>query len=93
LVLARDWFATRQVSIPDDSETIEEIVTPRVSYTSTGKTKVEGKDELRSRGVGSPDGADAFCLTFARRPAIASGAAQGLNSRKGPLRREDTRRV
>lgn len=89
----RDWFMTLSVSIPDDSETIEEIVTPRVAYTSNGKTKVEGKDELRSRGVGSPDGADAFCLTFARRPAIATGLAQGLNSRKGPLKRKNTRRV
>lgn len=92
-MLARDWFMTRQVAMADDPETTEELVTPRVSYTSNGKTKVEGKDELRSRGVGSPDGADAFILTFARTPAIAAGAMSGRASIKGPLRRKDTRRV
>jgi hypothetical protein len=68
-------------------------VTPRVAYTSNGKTKVESKDELRSRGVGSPDGADAFCLTFARTGAIAAGSMGGGKSKKGPLKRKDTRRV
>jgi hypothetical protein len=31
---------------------------------STGKKKVEGKDEIKKRAA-SPDRADAFCLTFA----------------------------
>lgn len=92
-MLARDWFMTRVVAMAEDPETIEELVTPRVSYTSNGKTKIEGKDEMRSRGVGSPDGADAFCLTFARTGAIAAGAMGGRATKKGPLRRQNTRRV
>lgn len=90
---AAAWFRTRLVQMPDDPETIEELVTVRVAYTSAGKMKVESKDELRSRGVGSPDGGDAVCLTFAHSGAIASGAGAQMNSRKGALRREGTRRV
>jgi hypothetical protein len=95
--LARDWFMTKTVSFPDDAETIEELVSPTVAYNSQGNAKVEGKDEMRARGVlggRSPDGADAFCLTFARTGAISAGAMQG-KSRKGALRRDPkmTRRV
>jgi phage terminase large subunit len=93
--LGRDWFMTQAVSIPDDSETIEELVSPLVWYQSNGNAKVESKDEMRARGVlggKSPDGADAFLLTFARTSAVISGAMQG-KSRKGPLKRQNTRRV
>ena len=45
-----------------------------VSYgiKSDGKIKVESKDEMKKRGLPSPDGADAFVLTFAE-----VGAAEG----------------
>jgi len=43
--------------------------------------------------VGSPDGADAFCLTFAHSGAVAAGAGAALKSKAGPLRRTGTRRV
>jgi phage terminase large subunit len=91
--LCRDWFKTLKVSIPDDPETIEELAQPRVAFTSSGKTKVESKDEMRSRGVGSPDGGDAFVLTFARQGAIGAGAMAGDRSKKGPLKRRSSRRV
>ena len=32
---------------------------------STGKVQIESKDDMKKRGVRSPDVADAFCLTFA----------------------------
>ena len=37
---------------------------PKYSFTSTGKIKVESKDEMKKRYPRSPDVADAFCLTF-----------------------------
>jgi phage terminase large subunit len=90
---AAAWFRSLAVQMPDDPETIEELVTPRVAYTSNGKMKVESKDELRSRSVGSPDGADAFCLTFAWAGAVAAGLGKLMNSKSGPLKRQNTRRV
>jgi hypothetical protein len=93
---ARDWFMTRAVKFPkDDPKTVEELTTPSVVYQSNGNAKVESKDEMRARGAldgDSPDGADAFCLTFARTGAITAGAMQG-KSLKGPLRRPRMLRV
>lgn len=93
--LGRDWFMTQTVKFPDDPETVEELVTPTVAYMTNGNAKIESKDEMRARGAlggKSPDGADAFLLTFARTGAISAGAMQG-KSRKGALKRVNTRRV
>ena len=37
----------------------------RYGIKSDGKIKVESKDEMKKRGLPSPDVADAFVLTFA----------------------------
>ena len=51
--------------LPDNEILSKELVAPRYTFTSSGKLKVESKDEMRRRGVASSDVADAFCLTFA----------------------------
>lgn len=95
-IRARDWFMTLLCSIPDDPETIEELVAPLVAYRSDGNAKVESKDEMKARGIlggNSPDGADAFNLTFARTSAITSGSMTGSKSKKGALKRNSKGRV
>lgn len=93
----RDWFMTRMCSINDDIDTINELAAPKVAYQSNGNAKVESKDEIRARGVldgKSPDGADAFLLTFAYEPAVIAQAMMGTNkAQKGALKRKGTRRV
>lgn len=61
----RLWFESRNAFIPDDEIFIKELSSPHYSI-GTGKVKVESKDELREREpqIGSPDSADALCLTF-----------------------------
>ena len=41
------------------------MATVRCGIKSDGKIKVESKDEMKKRGLPSPDVADAFVLTFA----------------------------
>ena len=66
--------------LPDNELLAKELVAPRYTFTSSGKLKVERKDEMRRRsGAASPDIADALCLTF-------SGTA-GLVTRGGMSRR------
>ena len=48
----------------DDDETIGELTTPTYRIESNGRIKVESKDELKKRGVKSPNRADAWLLTF-----------------------------
>jgi hypothetical protein len=62
---AREWFEARDCRMPPDDGLIAELSLPRYAFTSAGKIKIEGKDEMRKRGLRSPDLADAFCLTFA----------------------------
>lgn len=62
---AREWFETRAVLIPDDEPLIAELVVPKYKIESSGKIKVESKDEMKKRGERSPNRADAFCLTLA----------------------------
>jgi hypothetical protein len=61
----REWFESRAVTIPRDDALIAELVSPKYKLESTGKMKVESKDDMKRRGVKSPNKADALCLTFA----------------------------
>lgn len=61
----REWFAGRDVSIPQDDTLIAELTSPLYTFSSTGKIIVESKADLKKRGMRSPDLADAFLLTFA----------------------------
>ena len=70
--LAREWFESRDVKIPEDENLIAELITPRYSFMSNGKIKVESKEQMKKRGHQSPDLADAFCLTFGSKGAFAN---------------------
>jgi len=80
--LGKEWFEMRDCTIPNQEELIDDLSKPRFSFLSNGKLKVEGKDEMKRRGLNSPDLADAFCLTFASRASIAtSGSRHKWNSK------------
>tara|TARA_R100000655_G_scaffold21660_2_gene44210 strand:+ start:34 stop:1431 length:1398 start_codon:yes stop_codon:yes gene_type:complete len=64
-MLCREWLEDRDCKLPKDDKLKSELTTPRYGFTSSGKVKIESKDEMRKRGQGSPDIADALCLTFA----------------------------
>ncbi len=63
---AKEWFEARDVNIPNDERLINELTSVRFNYSSSGKIKVESKDDLRRRlgRNASPDAADALMLTF-----------------------------
>ena len=57
-------FASGFITIPSDNELISQLATLRYRYDSQGRIKIEGKDEIRRRGLPSPDKADALMLSF-----------------------------
>ena len=61
----REWFGERNCSIPNDPVLISELSAPSYKLTSAGKIGVETKDEMKARGLKSPNAADALALTFA----------------------------
>lgn len=62
----REWLEERDCKLADDDALIGELTTAKYSVLSNGKIKVEGKDEMKRRGVNSPNRADAWLLTFAQ---------------------------
>lgn len=60
----REWLETRDCKLADDDETIAELTTPTYSILSNGRIQVERKDDMKKRGVKSPNRADAWLLTF-----------------------------
>lgn len=61
---ARKWLEKKNCKLFDDDVLVAELTLPKYAFTSSGKMKVESKDELKKRYPRSPDVADAFCLTF-----------------------------
>ena len=55
----------REILLPDDATLHQQMVTRRSEVSRTGKLGVESKDKMKSRGLDSPDRADAVmgCLS------------------------------
>lgn len=58
---ARKWVESRRVKLPHDDLLMDQLVDRYIVYDSTGRTWMESKEMLSSRGVHSPDRADAVC--------------------------------
>jgi len=69
---AKAWLEKRDCKLPNNEDLIAELATVRYSFNSSGKMKIESKDDIRRRGLKSPDMADAFVLTFASDAGVAS---------------------
>ena len=71
----KEWLSGRDVFLPSDDELVQQLVSPIYKYTSTGKVKLESKEEMKKRGIKSPDKADALALTFASTSAVLGGGS------------------
>lgn len=60
----RQIFTDGTIVLPSDNELIGQIAALRYSFNSQGKAVIESKDEMKRRGVPSPDKADALMLAF-----------------------------
>ena len=59
----RNWL--KSASIPSDRQLRADLTGPAKKPDSSGTIFLEGKKEMRARGLASPDAADALCVTFA----------------------------
>lgn len=81
----RGWLEQRTARLPKNPTLVSELTSIRYSFSSTGKAKAESKDDMRRRGLRSPDLADALFLSFASDAATALGTPTANWSR--PIRR------
>ena len=59
----RDWL--KDAAVPDDRFLKTDLIGPRTKPDSKGTLFLESKKDMKSRGLASPDAADAIALTFA----------------------------
>jgi len=62
---ALKWLQSRETCMVKDDLLISELSSRRVKMESSGKIRMEPKDDMKKRGLRSCDIADAFVLTFA----------------------------
>ena len=60
----KDWLKTG--AIPDDRDLVADLTGIEYKYTNSQQLQMEKKEDLKKRGLASPDLADALSLTFAR---------------------------
>lgn len=78
--LYRGEISLQRMDEPSYLRLRSELTAPAYRFTSSGKVQIESKEEMRKRGISSPDLADAFCLwhharSRSRRRVSAFGAA------------------
>lgn len=62
----KEWLELEEgASLPDDEAIQKDLCSPRLKPNLNNDTKLEGKAEMKTRGVRSPDLGDAVALTFA----------------------------
>lgn len=62
----KEWLESGG-AIPEDRELFDDLVGPEYGFDHAGKIMLEKKEEMKKRGLPSPDCADALALTFAER--------------------------
>lgn len=79
---AEMWFAIRDWlkaggSIPHEQGLMIDLAAPTYRFNAAGKIQLESKDEIKKRGMPSPDIADALAVTFATPVRnLATGVAE-----------------
>ena len=58
----RDWLVS--ASIPHERELVDDLTGIEYGFTSSGAIQLEKKEDMKRRGLSSPDRADSLALTF-----------------------------
>lgn len=77
----REEFLARTNSIPNDSQLLAELTTVKWEPVN-GKIKVEGKKEMRARGLASPNKLDAYALALYARKLLGHPGSAGMSPRR-----------
>ena len=65
----RDLFAAGRIAIPPDPQLLGELASLRYKFTEGELYRIERKEDMKKRGLPSPDKADALMLAFVLPPA------------------------
>jgi phage terminase large subunit len=60
----------KEIILPNEDTLFAQLTDRKLQYASKGRLKAESKDDMKARGVGSPDRADAICGACACGPHL-----------------------
>ncbi len=60
----KQWLEDQPCQIPDSDSLHADMCNPKYSVDSNSRLVIESKQQMKSRGIRSPDECDALCLTF-----------------------------
>jgi len=63
--LMRDWLDSTPCRIPDSDSLHADLMAPGYKYDPNSRLLLEKKEDIKKRGLSSPDEGDALALTFA----------------------------
>jgi len=63
--LMRDWLDENPCRIPDEDSLHADLMAPGYKFDSNSRLVLEKKEDIKKRGLASPDEGDALALTFA----------------------------
>lgn len=72
-IRGRQELTSRRCKLPADPELVDQLSQPRYTFTSDGRVKIESKEEMKKRGLSSPDKADSWLLTFGGDASVVLG--------------------
>lgn len=83
----RDWL--NEGTIPDDRHLVDDLAGPEYKFQGHGDKQIlESKEDMKKRGLASPDYGDALACTFAVK--IARSDIKSYRNTKGPRIAKDT---
>jgi hypothetical protein len=62
--LSRDWL-NAGAEIPDDAELADDLTGPEYGFSNKQQIQLEKKDDMKKRGLASPDSGDTLAMSFA----------------------------
>jgi hypothetical protein len=75
----RERFESGQIVMEeDDEDTAAELVELKYKRLSNGKIEIESKQQMKNRGVPSPNRAEAMMLAFAEPKKVVGGVLAGV---------------
>ena len=69
------------MEIPDDGDLKDDLVGPEYGFTAKNQIQLEKKEDMKKRGLQSPDCGDALSMTFAVTPAIIIHGKDGWRAK------------
>lgn len=74
-----EWLRDEPCQVPDDNALHSDICGIRYKIDSNSRLQMERKEDMKKRGIRSPDSADAICLTFAQPETALNSSVKSNN--------------